>query len=104
MEVLALHIKGLNAILVNCYRPPQCAVDNFTSAIRSISELLQNLPPPTPDILVCGDFNFPFIQWPEGTITAPPPGGTQEEQTGQASYRIHREVFPHPNNNNSHQN
>lgn len=62
----------LTIILINCYRTLQCAVDNFTSA------LLENLPPLVPDIIVCGNFNSPLFQWPEGTIIA---GETQEKQT-----------------------
>ncbi|KAG0702581.1 hypothetical protein GWK47_025060 [Chionoecetes opilio] len=29
-----------------------------------------------PDIILCGDFNFPCIKWPEGTVS----GGTLEDQ------------------------
>ncbi|KAK4309589.1 hypothetical protein Pmani_018786 [Petrolisthes manimaculis] len=34
------------------------------------------LPRPLPHIVMCGDFNFPHIKWPEGIVF----GGTSEEQ------------------------
>ncbi|KAK3875212.1 hypothetical protein Pcinc_011495 [Petrolisthes cinctipes] len=37
----------------------------------------RELPLPTPDIILCGDFNLPDIKWSEGTLSA---GGTLDHQ------------------------
>lgn len=56
-------------VLVNCYRPPSCCPRNFSNAMVALSHLLDSLPIPTPDIILTGDFNFPFLKWPEGILT-----------------------------------
>lgn len=55
-------------VVINCYRPPGCSPANFRGAIEALSHLQEALPTPTPDIVFCGDFNFPFIRWPEGIL------------------------------------
>ena len=76
VEILALHIKPVNTIVINCYRPPQCDLESFANAVGKLNNIFENLPTPMPDINLTGDFNFPIIQWPEGTIS----GGTREDQ------------------------
>ena len=75
VELIAVHLKPMDIIVVNCYHPPQCTLQNFKTAIEHISRLIDNLHRPMPDIILCGDFNFPFIQWPEGSTS----GATLED-------------------------
>ncbi|KAK3884903.1 hypothetical protein Pcinc_010877 [Petrolisthes cinctipes] len=77
VELLVIKIKSLNLLIFNCYRPPSCTLVNFTKAYREMHKLIEDLPTPMPDIIICGDFNFPFIHWPEGSIIT---GATREEQ------------------------
>lgn len=66
VELLALKLNTLNLIIINCYHHPQCAQEKFTDAINCINVLIEAIPSPIPDIMLCGDLKFPFIQWPEG--------------------------------------
>ena len=64
-------------MVINCYRPPQASQQNFISAISQVAKVIEDLPRPTPDVILCGDFNFPNIKWPEGTLLS---GGTLDQQ------------------------
>ena len=44
---------------------------------KSWENALMQLPKPTPDIIICGDFNLPHASWPEGKIK---PGASTDEQ------------------------
>lgn len=76
VEIIAVHLKQLNMVIINCYRPPQCGLQEFRSAVENINKVIDNLPPPMPEIILCGDFNFPLISWPSGSVS----GGTLEHQ------------------------
>ena len=45
--------------------------------LNQISRTLDTLGTPTPNILICGDFNLPPAMWTNGTCS---PGATREEQ------------------------
>lgn len=62
VEVIALQISPMGMIIVNCYRPPQCSTVNFTTALNMVKEAIDDLPSPMPDIVMCGDYNFPHIK------------------------------------------
>ena len=34
--------------------------------MKIVSDALEELPTPTPEIVLCGDFNLPHVKWPEG--------------------------------------
>ena len=50
----------------------------FRQALREIKSTLTSLPCPTPDVILCGDFNLPHVSWPEGT---PRTGASKDEKT-----------------------
>ena len=77
VELQIIHLNLLNLVVINCYRPSDCSLTNFENPIKNMKDIVDNLPSPTPEIIICGDFNFPFIQWPEGSIR----GGTQDAQS-----------------------
>ncbi|KAK3861456.1 hypothetical protein Pcinc_032580 [Petrolisthes cinctipes] len=77
VEIIAVHLASKNIVVINCYRPPQASKQNFNSAMSGVSKMIEDLSTPTPEIIMCGDFNFPEIKWPEGTLLA---GGTLDHQ------------------------
>ena len=71
IEVLCVHIKQVNQIIVVVYRSPNSSSSNYQSstgeleeALGEVSNILEGLPAPTPKILVVGDFNLPRTSWP----------------------------------------
>ena len=76
IEILGVHVKSLNLVIVVMYRQPDDTVGGhrsthkeFKTALNEIRKALENLPSPCPDILFCGDFNLPHVKWPEATPT-----------------------------------
>ena len=63
VELLAIKIEKLNLVLIACYRPPQTETDKFEDTIKEIRSTLKNISKPMPNIIICGDFNFPFLKW-----------------------------------------
>ena len=75
IDVLGLHVKVKNLALIILYRQPDNRVGghrsthlHFKEALGKMSEAIMQLPKPTPDIIVCGDFNLPHAIWPEGAV------------------------------------
>ena len=54
VECIALHIKPLNCVVVGIYRPPDSKSSNFNYVIDGISQSLDKLQAPIPDIHVMG--------------------------------------------------
>ena len=84
IEALCLRIRRLNIIVCVVYRQPddlhggnRSTAVEFQSLINSLSRTLNDLPSPTPDILVTGDFNLPRIAWPQCTSK---PGSSTDEK------------------------
>ena len=84
-EVLDIHLKSRNLVIFTVYRQPDDPQGNYYSRstefkvlLNHISRTLDTLGTPTPDILICGDFNLPHAVWTNGTCS---PGATREEQT-----------------------
>ena len=74
IEAICLKIQALNLILCVVYRQPDDVVgghrstaDQFGVFLQKLSEELSNLPAPTPNIVLGGDFNIPHAIWPSGT-------------------------------------
>ena len=63
VEVLAIKIENPNVILVAIYRPPNSKTEKFEDMIKEIRNTLKDISKPMPNILICGDFNFPFLEW-----------------------------------------
>ena len=63
--VIDLTLGGNTFRLFNCYRPPassnrdQVAIDY----ISGMCQCIEHLYPTTGSIIICGDFNFPSINW-----------------------------------------
>jgi len=66
-----------NLILINIYRPPDCPEQSFEKVVSKVRSTYYMLESPTPDVIMLGDFNFPKISWPLGTIGK---GSTISEQ------------------------
>lgn len=84
VEVLGLHIKAEDLVLIVIYRQPDDPAGGhrstsceFRQALRKIESALESLPSPSPDVIMCGDFNLPHVLWPEGVVK---PGATKEER------------------------
>ncbi|KAK4317413.1 hypothetical protein Pmani_011497 [Petrolisthes manimaculis] len=76
LKELAEHEDPMIIALTETHFKSECSTLNFTCAMNRVKELLDYLPRPLPNIVMCGDFNFPHIKWPEGIVF----GGTSEEQ------------------------
>ena len=75
---LAIHINELNLVFLMAYRPPPDYTTpntyngpHLSSSFKSIildniAKTLEDLPLPTPDIILAGDFNFPKASWRNG--------------------------------------
>jgi len=81
---LCINILQLNIILVVIYRPPNSPLSSFNEMIMELQQKLKDMESPIPDIMFLGDFNFPNIIWPQGSIQKV---GTLSEQS-QASKLI----------------
>ena len=82
VEVLGLHIKTKNLVLIIVYRQPnnknhRSTHIHFREALDKLHDVFMHLPKPTPDIIMCGDFNLPHVVWPEGNLKL---GASTDEQ------------------------
>ena len=59
---LVLYIRKFNIIVINVYRPPAALFSDFCPVISEIREKVFSFGEPVPQILICGDFNFPGTQ------------------------------------------
>jgi len=83
-EMIALYIKEKSLVLVAIYRQPDAvgshyrstAVD-FDGMLSSLKGVLDALPSPSPDLLICGDFNLPRGDWTNNKTVS---GASLEEQ------------------------
>ena len=74
IEILGLHSKSRNLLLIGLYRQPddptggnRSTSKEFVSALSELKEKIILQGNPTPDIVLCGDFNLPNAAWPYGT-------------------------------------
>ena len=79
-----MKIESLNLILCVVYRQPNDLVgahrstaDEFKDFLEKFDQEVTNLPSPTPNILLAGDFNLPHAVWPSGE---PKSGATPDER------------------------
>ena len=85
VEALGVHGKAENLVLIVLYRQPDDLIGRhrstsaeFRQTLRELRSALNSLPSPTPDVIMCGDFNLPHVSWPGGT---PCTGASREEKT-----------------------
>jgi len=62
-ELQVLYFKTENLLFVTLYRPPNCPTNMFTDALTILKQHIDKFDSPAPNIIVMGDFNFPFINW-----------------------------------------
>lgn len=81
-EVLMLKIINLNLNVISVYRPPRAKYADFQPCLKKIENYLKEVPA-TENIMMIGDYNFPFVKWYEVENTAiykVQSGGTTDEQ------------------------
>ena len=66
IEAIGVHIRTLNLLMIVLYRQPddrergrRSTSHEFGHFLEELDEFLSSLPPPSPDIVVMGDFNLP---------------------------------------------
>ena len=76
IEAICLKVELLNLILCVVYRQPDDIVgghrstsEQFSKFIEKLSNEMNALPAPTPNIIIGGDFNLPHALWPSGEHT-----------------------------------
>ena len=70
-ETLVVKVKTLNLILICVYRPPNSTLGAFEEALEVCQKAINDVTdddPKVKDVLVVGDFNFPFISWQKKEI------------------------------------
>ena len=75
-EILSVFIKAIDLMLAVVYRPPNATQCQFEDILKKLSSILENLPKSNTEFLLCGDFNFPHINWESLQVA----GGTTEEK------------------------
>ena len=84
VDVLGLHVKQKNTMIFVVYRQPDDPERNRSTsrdlgeALKEISNTLSKLQAPHPEVIMCGDFNLPHLDWPSGTLR---PGACKDEKT-----------------------
>ena len=68
IELLVLNIKAINLVLVTIYRPPNAQTEALLEVLSKIKQCLSNQFPSTHTLALCGDLNFPIINWQTNTI------------------------------------
>ena len=76
IAALGIHVKSRNLVVIIVYRQPddpegkhRSGSKEFKNLLNELSVEFSNLPSPTPDVLLCGDFNLPHAVWSNGTCS-----------------------------------
>lgn len=62
-EVCAVYIQKQNIALISVYRPPGTSTHNFSEALSTIEEWIQEHLTSSTETLIFGDFNFSHLKW-----------------------------------------
>ena len=65
VELASVKVESLDLLLLTIYRPPRASENDFRQVMDKAREVIISQPTPTPNIIISGDFNFPFINWEE---------------------------------------
>ena len=65
-EAVMVFLPEPNLTIITVYRPPRCPEDNFTQCLTEVSNFIAKLE--NPEVLMVGDFNFPYISWKDGNM------------------------------------
>ena len=70
IEAIGVHVRSLNLLMIVLYRQPddrerghRSTSHEFGNFLEELDEFFSSLPPPSPDIVVMGDFNLPHGNW-----------------------------------------
>ena len=65
IEAVGVYVKQFKLTIFNIYRPPDNDMSEklFIKCLENIQEYINNNSMTTKDIVLCGDFNFGFIDW-----------------------------------------
>ena len=73
IEAVGVHLKSRNLVVIIVYRQPDNPNQNNRSGstqlkkfLKELNAVLKKLADPSPDILICGDFNLPHANWSTG--------------------------------------
>ena len=68
-EIVSVLIKELKVLIICIYRPPVSGTtDTFEEVIDTLQLIIDDNANEN-QIVVCGDLNFPFVQWPDGNFS-----------------------------------
>ena len=68
-EVVGVFIKSVKTLFFCVYRPPNSgSYDTFSECIDMIQNSINEYGGQCDQYIVCGDFNFPYINWPSGFL------------------------------------
>ena len=76
VEWIVLALPKIDTVFVNVYRPPASGERFFIEAIEDIAGKIDQIDGKMPNIMLCGDFNMPLIDWRNSSVR----GGTREMQ------------------------
>ena len=66
-EAAMVYLSDLNMIISAVYRPPRCPENHFQQCLAEITKFISCID--SPEIMIVGDFNFPFINWENNNLT-----------------------------------
>ena len=66
VEWVTLYFEKKKVVFSCVYRPPTCGTPKFDEYIGQLNDNIETLGQPVPTIAICGDFNFPIIDWSDG--------------------------------------
>ena len=81
-ELLALKLVEPSLHILCLYRPPDTSSDEFQECLSEVKKYMDKIPP-RDDVVLIGDFNFPFLKWYEienVVIHEAKSGSTRDEQ------------------------
>ena len=76
VEWMVLALPKIDSVFVNVYRPPTCEECFFVEAIEDIAHTINKIDGKMPNIIMCGDYNMPLVDWSNCTVH----GGTRDMQ------------------------
>lgn len=84
VEMIALYVKEKSLVIIAVYRQPdniggehRSTAAEFNNMLSSLKVVLDSLPAPSPDVVICGDFNLPRADWKNNVTRS---GASLEEQ------------------------